>query len=88
MAIVAQPPKFLSGVAPLLPRQLVMVSYSDSGAPDLWEEKLITGICGETRYFTAIAADDAHFVHDGATVKDVVAVGPRGGLPVDVRCSG
>ena len=35
--------------------------------------------------FTAVDIDDHHYVHDVASIIDAVKVGPRGGVPLDVR---
>ena len=37
--------------------------------------------------FTAVDIEDHHYVHDVASIIDAVKVGPRGGVPLDVRRS-
>ena len=67
---------------------MVMIRYgAGDGLTDFWEERLITGVCADSRYFTAVDIDDHHYVHAVGPIIDAVKVGPRGGLPVEVRRS-
>ena len=67
---------------------MVMIRYgAGDGLTDFWEERLITGVCADKRYFTAVDIDDQHYVHAVEAIIEAVKVGPRGGLPVEVRRS-
>ena len=56
-----------------------------AGLPDVWEERLTTGVCADPRFFVAVATDDSHYVHDGSAIVDAHRVGPKGGVPAAVR---
>ena len=78
--------KFQGGLEPLLIGSMVMIRYgAGEGLSDFWEERLITGVCVDKRYFTAVDIDDHHYVHAVEAIIEAVKVGPRGGLPVEVR---
>ena len=78
--------RFRGGSEPLLTGALTMIRYGvGAGVADIWEERLVTGVCQDAQFFTAIDVDDAHYVHDAEVIVDACKVGPRGGIPATVR---
>ena len=60
-------PALHGGEPPLLPKQLVLLELdglTPGGEPQILEERLVTGICDNANYFTAVDCVDHHYTHD------------------------
>ena len=71
----------------LLSGSQVLLKYDDA-VGGVWEERVITGICDDPQYFTAVDTFEDHYVHDCTVIKDVAALGARGGVPAKARKGG